>query len=86
MSPRHGPRRARVTFEGVAGRQIAAFDLQETIAADRAIVAIQTNPEIGDFIPGREPVREYREPGTGVRVIYYATTLGTHVVIAYIEV
>lgn len=86
MSPKHGPWRARITLEDVAGRQISAFDLQETIAADRAIVAIQTNPEIGDFIPGREPVREYREPGTGVRVIYYATALRTHVVIAYIEI
>lgn len=86
MSPKHGPRRAKVIFDDVAGRQVAAYNLADTIAADRLIVAIQTNPEIGDYIPGREPLREYRDPSTAGRAIYYATALGTRVVIAYIEI
>lgn len=85
MSPKHGPRRARVSFGDTAAEQIIGFNIPETIAADRAIVAIQTDPEIGDPVPGNEPLREYREPGTNVRVIYYTTALRSQVVIAYIE-
>ncbi|MFF8659503.1 hypothetical protein [Streptomyces huasconensis] len=85
MSPRHGPWRAKVTLHAAAQRQIDGFDTQDTIAADRAIVAIQTNPGIGELAPGRDPLREYREPDTGVRVVYFIAEFGSHVIIAYIE-
>jgi hypothetical protein len=85
MSHKHGPRRAEVVFTEVAEAQVAKFDVAELIAADRAIVAIQTNSWIGDLKENRVPVREYREPDTGVRVVYTTTVLGTIVIIAYIE-
>ena len=85
MSPKHGPRRAEVFFADLAKAQILKFDVAELIAADRAIVAIQTNPFVGVLRGGRTPVREYREPDTDVRVIYYTTTLGTIVIVHYIE-
>lgn len=86
MSPRHGPWRAQAAFTPGARRQIDGYDTRETIAADRAIVAIQTDPGIGELTPGREPLRDYREPGTGVRVVYYIAEFGSHVTIVYIEV
>ncbi|MFH8751067.1 hypothetical protein ACH4GK_32000 [Streptomyces rimosus] len=86
MSPKHGPRRTQVHFGDAAAEQLEGFNIPETIAADRAIVAIQVNPDIGDPIPDNPPFRDYREPGTSVRVVYYATALGSQVVIAYIEV
>lgn len=85
MSPKHGPRRAEVVYHEVAKAQIAKFNVAELIAADRAIVAIQTNPWIGELKGRRVPVREYREPDTDVRVIYTTTVLGTIVIIAYIQ-
>jgi hypothetical protein len=85
MSPKHGPRRANVVFIDVAAAQIAKFSVAETIAADRAIVTVSTNPQIGDLLSDDSPVREYREPGTGVRVFYYATVLGSQIIVAYIE-
>lgn len=86
MSPKHGPWRAQAVFTTGANRQLRAFDTREMIAADRAIVAIQTDPGIGELTPGREPLRDYREPGTGVRVVYYIAEFGSHVIIVYIEV
>lgn len=85
MSPKHGPRRADVVFHEVAKAQVAKFDVAQLIAIDRAIVAIQTNPWIGDLTSSRVPVREYREPDTDVRVIYTTTVLGSIVIIAYTE-
>ncbi|WP_306317271.1 MULTISPECIES: hypothetical protein [unclassified Streptomyces] len=85
MSPKHGPWRAKAIFTPTAQRQIDGYDTQETIAVDRAIVAIQTDPGIGDLTPGREPLRDYNELGTGVRVVYYIAEYGSHVVIVYIE-
>lgn len=86
MSPRHGPWRAQAILTPGARRQIDRYDTGEMIAADRAIVAVQTNPGIGDLAPGREPIRDYREPDTGVRIVYYIAEFGSHVVIVYIEV
>ena len=85
MSPKHGPRRSRVILLELAEQQIEKFGTAETIAVDRAIVTISTNPEIGQPVPDNDPLREYREPGTDVRVIYYATALGTIVIVAYVE-
>ncbi|MFD7661038.1 hypothetical protein [Streptomyces sp. NPDC059788] len=74
-----------MTFGDAAQRQIRRLNIPETIAVDRAIVAIQTDPGIGTEVPGNAPWREYREEGASTRVIYYATTLGTQIVVAYIE-
>lgn len=55
---------------------------EELQRLDPALVAISVNPTIGDPLPN-SPLRDYRD-GT-VRVIYYATTLGMVIVVAYAE-
>lgn len=84
MSPKHGPWRADADFIAAAREQIKRLDTQETIAVDRAVVAIQTDPRIGDLAPGGS--REYRDPGTSVRIVYYVIEGGGKILIVYIEV
>jgi hypothetical protein len=81
--PKHGPRRALVTFHEVAERQLALLGDRELERLDPLLVAISVNPKIGDPLPESPLLRDYRE-GTA-RVIYYATTLGMIIVVAYIE-
>lgn len=85
MSPKHGPSRAEVRFTPLAAAQARKFEIAELIAADRATVALSINPWIGELKGGRVPVREYREPGTEVRVIYTTSTRGALVMVNYIE-
>lgn len=82
MSPKHGPRRAEVVFTDIAKSQFDKLPLPETVAADRAIVALTVNPWLGDLV-GKTPLREYREDG--VRVFYTTTVLGSIIIIAYLE-
>ncbi|MGW7004851.1 hypothetical protein ACWGCW_19035 [Streptomyces sp. NPDC054933] len=86
MSPKHGPWRAEVDFGKISEQRIDRFDLAELIAADRAVVAIQTNPQIGSLKAAGSPLREYREPGTDVRVVYSVNELGNRATILYIQV
>lgn len=83
MSPRHGPRRADVVLDEVAREQLRKMSVAETLAADRAVVAISVNPWLGEPIEG-SPFREYRDD-TGVRVVYVTTALGTIIIVAYLE-
>ncbi|MEU1630850.1 hypothetical protein ABZ746_37530 [Streptomyces sp. NPDC020096] len=85
MSPKHGPRRAEVRFRSVAEAQIAKFNDAEFIAADRAIVAVSTNPLIGEPVAHDLDLHEYREPGTGVRLFYRTADLNNRIIVVYIE-
>jgi hypothetical protein len=71
-----------VVFTEIAHKQIQKLSLPETVAADRAIVALAVNPWLGDLV-GRTPLREYQEDG--VRVLYTTTVLGSVIIIAYLE-
>lgn len=82
MSPKHGPRRAQVVFTEIAEKQIGTLSLPETVAVDRAIVALAVNPWLGDLV-GRTPLREYVEDG--IRVLYTTTILGSVIIVAYLE-
>jgi hypothetical protein len=81
--PKHGPRRALVTFLEVAERQLALMSDADLLLLDPALVAISVDPKVGEPLSGG-PLRDYRD-GT-VRVIYYATALGMVIVVAYAEV
>jgi hypothetical protein len=82
VSPKHGPRRAQVIFTELALKQIQKLSLPETVAADRAIVALAVNPWLGNLVD-ETPVREYQEDG--VRVFYTTTVLGSVIIVAYLE-
>ncbi|WP_030019352.1 type II toxin-antitoxin system RelE/ParE family toxin [Streptomyces monomycini] len=76
-------RRALVTFHETAERQLAALADDDLARLDPVLDAIADAPDIGR--PLRDsPLREYQQ--NSVRVIYYATTLGTIIVVAYVEV
>ncbi|MEU7149169.1 hypothetical protein AB0B15_14205 [Streptomyces sp. NPDC045456] len=76
-------RRALVTFHETAERQLAALTDDDLARLDPALDAIAAAPGIGRPLAD-SPLREYEQDS--VRVIYYATTLGTIIVVAYVEV
>ncbi|MEU7095909.1 hypothetical protein [Kitasatospora aureofaciens] len=85
--PKHaaGGRRAVVTFSAEAARQVRALEHKEAVRLDAALTIIAADP-IGAAppMPAAPVLREFRG-GDGARVIYYATVLGTVVVVAYLE-
>lgn len=82
VSPSHGPRRAQVVFTDTARAQVEKLAPAELRAADRLVVAISANPELGEQVP-RAPLRRYAEGDA--MVLYFATALGSIIVVAYIE-
>ncbi|MFH8410718.1 hypothetical protein ACH4FX_38995 [Streptomyces sp. NPDC018019] len=76
-------RRALVTFHETAERQLAALAADDLARLDVVLDAIAADPEVGRPLAD-SPLREYEQDS--VRVIYYATTLGTIIVVAYVEV
>lgn len=85
MSPSaHGPRRARVAFSDSAADQLAKLGVMETLALDRAIVALSIDPELGTPIPD-SVLRDYQDED-GVRLLYFLSALRSVVVVAYLEV
>lgn len=76
-------RRALVTFHETAERQLAALTDDDLARLDTAVDAIAADPAIGRPLAD-SPLREHQQDS--VRVIYYATTLGTIIVVAYVEV
>ncbi|MFE2911446.1 type II toxin-antitoxin system RelE family toxin [Kitasatospora indigofera] len=85
--PKHAAagRRAAVSFTPEAEQQARALEPKEAERLDRALAVIAADP-IGAAPPMvTAPVlREYRD-ANGARVIYYATVLGSVVVVAYLE-
>ncbi|MFD8931292.1 hypothetical protein [Streptomyces mirabilis] len=84
MSPDHGARRSRVILVEPALTQLAKLTADETHRLDRAIVAISVNPALGTEVPGTL-LRDYVDEIDGVRVIFYATALGSITIVAYVE-
>lgn len=64
--------------------QLAKLTASETHRLDRAIVAISVNPELGTEVPGTL-LRDYADEVDGVRVIFFASALGTITIVAYVE-
>ncbi|GGS25567.1 hypothetical protein GCM10010284_68010 [Streptomyces rubiginosohelvolus] len=82
--------RARIAFSDAAAKQVEAITSEaEVHALDRALVVISVDPEAGELLPG-EPVnprlREYTDTVERVRLLYWTSSLGTVIVVAYIEV
>jgi len=85
MSPKHGPRRARVAFSDAAADQLARLTIIETLALDRAIVALSTDPTLGTPIPD-SVLRDYQDDDDSIRILFYVSALRTVIVVAYLEV
>ncbi|WP_431789270.1 hypothetical protein [Streptomyces sp. G9] len=61
----------------------------ELHALDRALVVISVDPEVGELLPGGPAsprLREYTDTVERVRLLYWMSSLGTVVVVAYVEV
>jgi hypothetical protein len=84
MSPKHSPRKALVVFTPEAEQQVSSLEPKELEKLDRALDVISVDPSVGAPMPASPVLREYRED-TGARVIYYATALGSVIVVAYVE-
>ncbi|MCZ4124969.1 hypothetical protein [Streptomyces sp. H39-S7] len=85
MSPKHGPRRAKVAFSVAAADQLAKLTVMETLALDRAIVAISTDPALGTPIPD-SVLRDYQDDDDSIRILFYLSALRTVIVVAYLEI
>ncbi|MFC5888746.1 hypothetical protein [Kitasatospora aburaviensis] len=74
-----------MTFSPEAAQQVRALERKEAERLDVALVVIAADP-LGAAapMPTAPVLREYRDDA-GARVIYYATVLGTVVVVAYLE-
>lgn len=82
--------RARIAFSDAAAKQVEAITSEaEVHALDRALVVISVDPEAGELLPGdpgHPRLREYTDTVERVRLLYWTTSLGTVIVVAYIEV
>ncbi|WP_331732134.1 hypothetical protein OG592_41215 (plasmid) [Streptomyces avidinii] len=79
---RHAPKRARIVFYDVAQDQVEKMTEAERLRLDPVLVAVSRNPEIG-VLSKHGAIREHREGG--VRILYVPTSLGTLVLVAYVE-
>ncbi|MEU5971906.1 MULTISPECIES: hypothetical protein [Streptomyces] len=82
--------RARIAFSDAAAKQVEAITSEaEVHALDRALVVISVDPEAGELLPGETVnprLREYTDTVERVRLLYWTSSLGTVIVVAYIEV
>lgn len=83
MSPKHsGGRRARVVWHDTAVKQVTAMSPDDRVRLDRLLVAITRDPTIGQ--PDASGLlRDYR--ADECRIVYFATALGSVIVVAYAE-
>lgn len=58
---------------------------EERHRLDAAVVSVSLDPAIGGPLATTPLLRDYRH-ANAARLIYYATTLGTVVIVVYVEV
>jgi hypothetical protein len=80
---RHAPRRAQLVFTETAEQQIERLDSAAYARLDRALVTISLNPMVGEKMAAAPMLRQYVQGST--RTIFFATSLGSIVVVAYVE-
>lgn len=81
--PKHAPRRARVVFLEPAATQLRALTTDELARIDTAVDGIALRPDAAKPHRTAPALRDHQ--GDGVRVIYYATALGSIVIVVYVE-
>lgn len=82
MSPKHS-RGARVVFLEPAATQLRALTVDAIARLDAAVDAIAQSPDAAKPHRTAPALRDHQ--GDGVRVIYYATALGSIVIVVYVE-
>lgn len=80
---KHTPRRAQIVFTEVAEQQLQRLDAAAFARLERVLDVVAVNPMVGPLMERTPTLREYSEDGC--RIVYFATTLGTVVVVAYVE-
>lgn len=83
MSPKPAERRARVVFLEPAATQLRAFKPAELARLDAAVDDIAVRPDAAKPHRTAPALRDHH--GDGVRIIYYATALGSIVIVVYVE-
>lgn len=82
MSPKHA-RGARVVFLEPAATQLRSFTMDELALLDTAVDDIARRPDAAKPHRTAPALRDHQ--GDSVRVIYYATALGSIVIVVYVE-
>jgi hypothetical protein len=80
---KHAPRRSQIVFTEVVEQQLQRLDAASFARLELVLNVVAVNPMVGALMERAPTLREYGE--AGCRVVYFATTLGTVVVVAYVE-
>ncbi|MFD9049514.1 hypothetical protein [Streptomyces zaomyceticus] len=80
--PRHG-RRPRIVFIEPAETQVRVLTAEQTVRLDSALNAIAVDPTDVKAHATASALRDYDHDG--VRVIFYATALGSILIVTYVE-
>ncbi|MFE1381847.1 hypothetical protein ACFW6S_23180 [Streptomyces sp. NPDC058740] len=86
MSPKHqrGGRRARLVFVEPAETQVAALTVEQTMRLDGALSVLAAAPDEVKQHATASALRDYQHDG--IHVIFYATALGSILIVTYVEV
>ncbi|MEV6250684.1 hypothetical protein AB0M38_31610 [Streptomyces sp. NPDC051742] len=86
MSPKHhrGGRRPRIVFIEPAETQVRVFTTAQTVRLDTALNVIAAAPADVKHHATASALRDYQHDG--IRVIFYATALGSILIVTYVEV
>ncbi|GGV99275.1 hypothetical protein GCM10010230_25000 [Streptomyces narbonensis] len=86
MSPRHnrGGRRPRIVFIEPAETQVRVLTTEQTGCLDKALNVIAADPTDVKPHATASALRDYQHDG--IRVIFYATALGSILIVTYVEV
>ncbi|MFF9340440.1 MULTISPECIES: hypothetical protein [unclassified Streptomyces] len=83
--PRHSRgRRPRIVFIEPAGTQTRGLTVEQTLRLDAALDAVAAAPDEVKPHATASALRDYRHDG--IRVIFYATALGSILIVTYVEV
>ncbi|MFF8513630.1 hypothetical protein ACF064_37050 [Streptomyces sp. NPDC015492] len=85
MSPKHnrGDRRPRIVFIEPAETQVRVLTTDQTGRLDVALNAIASDPTDVKAHATASALRDYQH--NGIRVIFYATALGSILIVTYVE-
>ncbi|OKJ48092.1 hypothetical protein AMK27_38790 [Streptomyces sp. CB02009] len=85
MSPKHsrGGRRPRIVFIEPAETQVRVLTTEQTGRLDAALNAIAADPTDVKPHATASALRDFQHDG--IRVIFYATALGSILIVTYVE-
>ncbi|MFF3775618.1 hypothetical protein [Streptomyces sp. NPDC002232] len=82
--PKHSGRRPRIVFIEPADTQVRMLSAAQTAVLDHTLNVIAADPAAVKQHATASALRDYEHEG--VRVIFYATALGSILIVTYVEV